>query len=204
MPTTRSLGRYAVAIAAVALAACSTARDQASAPADAPATEEDVLDAAHSLCPIVWDYVKGVGEVFNDAASDVASIPTGDERRARWLGALADVEALALELGPATEPWSEHPALSPLIAEIERDIPRALSEVEDIRDLFAQRPELDDERHQVRTQQVIVRIEKVIDLPKPDLTPNDPDGMLREVFRTVPSCQHAIRGADDGTPRANG
>jgi len=70
--------------------------------------------------------------------------------------------------------------------------------------LLTDDPELDEERHQIRTSQIIVRIEKVIDLPKPDIDEHDSDGNLLEAFRAEPSCQHAIRGVDDGTARANG
>ena len=122
----------------------------------------------------------------------------------RWSNALVEVETLNQQLLTDLEPLSEDPILAPLVAEIRRDVPLAAVELDDIRQLFVDSPDVDEERHQVRTSQIIVRIEKVIDLPKPDLGPHDPDGVLLEAFRSVPSCQHAIRGVDDGGARANG
>ena len=101
-------------------------------------------------------------------------------------------------------PLADEPILELLVAEIDRDLSRAAAELDDIRRLFVDHPDVDRERHQARTSQIIVRMEKVIDLPKPDLRPLDRDGVLVPAFRQVPSCQHAIRDVDDGTPRANG
>ncbi len=166
-------------------------------------TEADVVVAAETLCPVVWEWVKFVGDAFNDAAGDVASIDAPAARRRRWADALDRIEESTDQLGRNVGVHRDDPILGPLVAEIERDLPRSRAEIDEIRDLFRDSPEIDEGRHQDRTVQVIVRIEKVIDLPKPDLGELDLDGTLMAGFRRVPSCQHAIRDVDDGVARSN-
>lgn len=181
-----------------------TGPDTDTATAAGTMTDGEALAAAEALCPMMWDWVKDVGEVFNVAADEVGRIADVDERRARWEEAFTDIEALDATLLDDVTPLGDDPVLAPLVDEIVRDLPRAQDELDDIRQLFVDHPEIDEQRHQNRTSQIIVRIEKVIDLPKPDLVPNDPDGTLLAAFREVPACQHAIRDVDDGTPTANG
>ena len=188
------VGVTATVLVAASVAGCSTTPVSAATP----------IEAAERLCPLMWDWVKAVGDSFNGAASDVATIDEPEDRRRRWSEALVEVEALNQQLLTDLEPLNEDPILAPLVAEIRRDMRLAAVELDDIRQLLVDSPQVDQERHQVRTSQIIVRIEKVIDLPKPDLGPHDTDGTLLEAFRTVPSCQHAIRGVNDGGARANG
>ena len=49
-----------------------------------------------------------------------------------------------------------------------------------------------------------MHVEKVIELPKPDFVVDDPDGVLLAAFTEEPSCQHTVRGADDGRTQFNG
>lgn len=165
---------------------------------------DDAVAAAEKMCPIMWQWVKDVGESFNLAAADVADIPEPEGRRARWFDAFDQIEELNDGLSLDLAPYTDHPILAPLVAEVQRDLPRAADELDDIRTLFDERPEIDEQRHQDRTMQVIVRLEKVIDLPKPELAPLDTDGTLIPAFRSVPSCQQSIKDVDDGNTRANG
>lgn len=168
-----------------------------------PASEEAVA-AAEELCPIMWTWVTDVGRAFNEAAEAVGDIADIDRRRARWEEAFVEIERLDAALLVDLGPLADDPVLAPLVAEIVRDLPLAQEELDGIRRLFVDRPEVDEQRHQVRTSQIIVRIEKVIDLPKPDLRPLDTDGTLLPAFRRVVACQHAIRDVDDGTTTYNG
>lgn len=165
---------------------------------------ESAGEAAQAFCPLVWDFVKSVGASFNDAASDVAELDVAERRRERWEAAFAEIEHDSLSLAEQVAVWSGDALIGDLVEEIQRDVPFAIAELNDIRRLFTEHPEVDDQRHQERTQQVIVRIEKVIDLPKPDLGPFDDDDPLVLSFQAEPSCQHAVRGANDGQPRSNG
>jgi hypothetical protein len=172
--------------------------------ASGPASDfESEAAAAEAFCPVLWNAVTEIGATFNDAAADVRSLPGAVARRARWSRALDRIEGLVVGLAADVSAWSDDDVLGPLVAQIRRDVPLATAELADIRALFDEYPDLDDAPPQERTQQLIVRIEKVIDLPKPDLTAGDDDAVVA-AFRSVPSCQHAVRGADDGTPRANG
>jgi len=152
----------------------------------------------------MWDWVKDMGGAFNAASTDVASIEDPGERRERWLGALNDMQDLNAQLERDIGVMSNLPAIEELIAEILVDLPQSNLEIESLESLINSTPEVDEGRHQVRTAQLIVRLEKVIDLPKPDLIPLDPEGVLLPAFREVPSCQHSIRDVDDGTARVNG
>jgi hypothetical protein len=165
---------------------------------------EDPVDAAEDICPLMWQWVKDIGEAFNDASMGVAEIDDADGRRARWMTSFDEIEELNARLADDLTELPDGPVLGPLVDQVERDLPRSNEELDDIRRLFEQYPELDEQRHQERTMQLIVRVEKVIDLPKPDLAVLDPDGTVTDAFRRVPSCQHSIRDVDDGSRQSNG
>ncbi len=191
-----SLFMVSLVVLASMIGGCSTANQ-------AP-TSKEALAAAEQICPVMWTWVKDVGAAFNLASADVASIDDPAERRIRWEAAFGEIETLNQRLADDLARYRRDEILGPLVAEVERDLPLASEELDDIRQLFVDYPEIDEEPHQVRTSQVIVRMEKVIDLPKPDLKPLDPDGVLVAAFRQVASCQQSIRDVDDGDTRSNG
>ncbi len=162
------------------------------------------VEAAEFICPVMWTWVKDIGDAFNSASRGVGDIGTPEGRRQRWFDAFDEMDALNARLLADVKPYRGDAILGPLVAEIERDVPRSGDEIDDIRALFEESPEIDEERHQNRTAQVIVRVEKVIDLPKPSLAELDLDGTLLPAFRSVPSCQHSIKDVDDGRAQANG
>jgi hypothetical protein len=163
---------------------------------------DDKVAAADSICPIMWQWVKDVGAAFNGAAGDVAGIDAPRDRRDRWYDGFDEMESLNLALLADTTLLADDPVLTPLLVDINSGVVTSLAEIDDLRALLRDTPEVDAERHQARTQQLIVRVEKVIDVVKPELAEyGDPD--LIAAFRGVPSCQHSIKDADDGTPRAN-
>lgn len=162
------------------------------------------VQAAETLCPVMWQWVTDVGMTFNEAAADVADIDGAGARRERWFTAFDEIERLDEGLSLDLAALRHDPVLAPLVAEIERDLPLAQDELDDIRNLFDEHPEIDEQQHQDRTMQVIVRLEKVIDLPKPELSRLDTDGTLTPAFQSVPSCQQSIKDVDDGSTQANG
>lgn len=176
---------------------CTDSSQRAQPPLDGP------VAAAESLCPVMWTWVKDVGATFNDTARAVGEIDDVGDRRRRWMEGFDAIEDLNDQLIVDVGRYRDDPILAPLVAEIERDMPRSTAELEAMRDLFVEQPEVDDERHQVRTSQIIVRIEKVVDLPKPELAGLDTDGTLIPAFRSVPSCQHSMKDVDDGTIQSN-
>lgn len=196
MLTRRSGRLFAVFVVFAVGAACSGP--------GAPAIDRDATAAAETLCPIMWDWVKNIGGAFNDASRDVAEIDDPSQRRDRWRAAFDEMEALNGDLDRQISAFPTDETLGPLVAEITRDIPRANGELDALRQLLDDHPEIDEQRHQARTQQLIVRVEKVVDLPKPDLAALDIDGSLLPAFREVPSCQQSIRDADGGRPQSNG
>ena len=196
---TRSLLALAGTVFAVTLLA--TGCDDPAA--EAPDTT-DLTAAAEELCPLTWEWVKAVGETFNEAASDVSTMDGAGDRRERWFAAFEEMHRLNDALGEAVEPLGDDEVLAPLVAEMERDLPRSDEEIDALEALFDEHPEIDDHPPQERTRQLIVRVEKVIDLPKPDLDEIDPSGALGAAFADVPSCQHAMKGADDGRIQSNG
>jgi hypothetical protein len=152
----------------------------------------------------MWSWVKDIGAAFNGASGDVAAIESAESRRARWNQSIDEMLSLNENLEDALNPMSANPVLEPLVSEILRDLPLSSAEVEDIRLLLSEQPETDELRHQERTMQFIVRVEKVISLAKPSMAGLDVSGDLIPAFREVPSCQHALNDVDDGTPQANG
>lgn len=188
----------------VAALGCSERGTEGSAEQADTAPFDGPVAAAEALCPVMWTWVKAVGEAFNEASHAVSQVDDAEGRREEWMNAFDRIEALDRQLLTDVAIFRDDPILAPVIAEIERDMPLSLAELDDIRALFAERPELDEERHQARTSQVIVGIEKVIDLPKPSLAPLDTDGTLIPAFQSVPSCQQSIKDVDDGSTQANG
>ena len=186
-----------ISVVLLVTGACSLGRSEA-------VTDESEVAAAERLCPVMWEWVKNVGASFNSASGDVASIEGPEERRARWNRAFDEMAELNAKLEDDLTEMRDDPILDPIVAEILRDLPLSTAEIDDIRAFIRETPEMDEQRHQERTQQVIVRIEKVISLPKPSMSGLDTTGTLIPAFRQVPSCQHALNDIDDGTPRANG
>ena len=169
----------------------------------APATTAaDWKTAAEELCPVMWEHAKAIGRSFNDAAGDVVSIDAPDARRDRWRDALEEMRQLDEMLRDRLADIST-PALTPILADVDEGIDRSLAQIASLETLIDETPEIDEERQQRRTAQLIVRIEKVIDAVKPEMSEYD-DGVLIDAWRTVPSCQHGVKDVDDGTPQANG
>jgi len=166
--------------------------------------DRSLTEAAEILCPVMWTWVKGIGGAFNAASGDVASVDSPDGRRARWGQAFDEMISLNEALDADLMAMTGNAVLAPIVGEILRDLPLSSAEVEDIRRLLTDQPDIDELRHQERTMQLIVRVEKVISLAKPSMAGLDPTGDLIPAFREVPSCQHALDDVDDGTPQANG
>ncbi len=163
---------------------------------------EERVAAGEALCGALWTHIKAIGKAFNEGAGDVATIERSQDRRARWLAVLDEMrslnDSLADEVGKL-----DQPRLEPMVVDIVAGVERANSELDDLSELIADTPELDEERHQRRTSQLIVRIEKVVDVVKPEMADYE-DADLVAAWRTVPACQHAVKDVDDGTPRSNG
>ena len=68
------VGVTATVLVAASVAGCSTTP----APSVSAITP---IEAAERLCPLMWDWVKAVGDSFNGAASDVAMIDDPEDRR---------------------------------------------------------------------------------------------------------------------------
>jgi hypothetical protein len=168
-----------------------------------PATPDQVA-AAESLCPVLWSWVTDVGDTFNAASTAMPDLPAAQQRRDRWNLMLDDLEELDRQLLVDVGPLGDDTVLAPLIVEIETGLGSSLELIEGLRTLIDETPEIDEERPQSRASQLIVRVEKVIDVVKPELAPHDTDGSLIASFQQVPACQHAVKDVDDGTPQFNG
>jgi hypothetical protein len=153
--------------------------------------------AAAALCPIMWEWVQQVGAAFNDAAADVAELPEPEQRRSRWFEGLDRMVALDEQLLADVRPLADDEVLAPLVVDIDGGVEASLREIDDIRALFMEAPEIDEQRHQARTSQIIVRVEKVIDVAKPELADHDTDGTLIAAFAQVPSCRHSLKDVPD-------
>ena len=178
-----------------------------SSPSDGAAASVSV-ESAEAFCPVLWSWVTEMGETFNAAAQDMFDLDEPEARRQRWFDALDRMEALDRRLLTDIEPIADEAdgiVLRPLVAEVSSGVADSLAELENMRELIVGSPEIDERpRHQDRSAQLIVRVEKVIDVVKPELAALDPDGLLRQAFGQVPSCQHAVKDVDDGTARYNG
>ncbi len=111
-----------------------------------------------------------IGAIFNEASRAMPDLDPVEPRRARWFDAIDELERRNEQLLVDVAPFADHPVLGPLVDDVESGMVGSLAELDDIRDPFTDDPTADDsERHQNRTAQLIVRVEKVIDLPKPEL-----------------------------------
>lgn len=183
--------------------ACSTATNGATTTGPVQASPPEPAMAAESLCPILWEWTKAIGAAFNDAAAAMADLPEPEDRRTRWSAALNEMETLESQLLRDIAPLAADPIAAALVEAIGAGVETSRTTIDEIRTLLSESPEVDEQRHQVRTSQIVVRIEKVIDVVKPELADHDVDGTLIAAFRAVPSCQHAVKDANDGLPRAN-
>jgi hypothetical protein len=164
----------------------------------------DRVAAAEALCPVMWTWVTDVGDSFNEAAMETKDLATAEQRRQRWFEMLDEMESLDRQLLVDVEPLAADPILSPLVADIEVGVRDSLSVIDDIRTLIDDTHEIDERPYQDRTSQVIIRVEKVIDVAKPELAEHDADGTLIVAFQQVPSCQQAVKDVDNGSTQFNG
>lgn len=197
VPTGRSR-RVIWAVLLVLLSACGGSAVQ---PTDAP-TYDDKVAAAAVFCPLMWDAYRSLSEAFNRVSLTMKDLPAPVDRRARWEKAFLEMEETEQQLA-ATLEGLDVPVLELAREQVLEGLELSGAEIDDIRLLFVDSPEIDEQRHQARTQQIVVRVEKVIDLIKPEMSVyRDPE--MIEAFRTVPACQHAVKDVDDGIGRANG
>ncbi|MEZ5341389.1 MAG: hypothetical protein R2706_08065 [Acidimicrobiales bacterium] len=72
------------------------------------------------------DLGEDIGEIFNLAAADMATIDDADAgRESGWFAAFDAMDDRNAELATAADELADDPVLAPLIAEIKRDIPLA-------------------------------------------------------------------------------
>lgn len=193
-------GWLAFALISLVVVACGSG----SSPAVTHLKPESAVGAAEVICPIMWEWVTEVGDAFNGASHDVADLDNPEGRRNRWSEAFDEIEQLDDELIAQVMPYTGDQFLGLLVDEIVDGMEASRAELADLRELLDSSPEVDEGRHQDRTAQLIVRVEKLIDLVKPEMAGLDEDGTLIPAFQTVPSCQHALKDVDDGVPRDNG
>jgi hypothetical protein len=205
MMVTLPRGRFAAAALALALVtACGGSSDGDRAEdtiTEDTATEDTVTqaaatEAAAALCPVMLDHMTAIGSAFNRAADEVSDLPAPQDRRGRWFEALDEMheqnESLRVAVGNI-----DVPVLQPVVADILTGIDASEGVITDIRALFDEDPSIDEERHQMRTSQVIVRIEKVTSNVKPEM--NDYGSpVLNRAFRDFDNCRNAVREVDDG------
>jgi hypothetical protein len=191
----------------LALLACgcgsSAGSDEGSDGVSSDVSDEAWVAAAETLCPVMWTWVTEVGDTFNGASLEMSGLPAAEQRRQRWFEMFDEIEGLDRQLLVDVEPLADDPVLSPLVADIETGITASLSTLDDLRDLLVDTPEVDEGPHQDRTSQLVIRVEKVIDVVKPELSDHDQDGRMIASFQQVPTCQHAVKDVDDGTPQYN-
>lgn len=162
-------------------------------------TPDEAAAAATALCPVLLDHLSAIGAAFNRAAEDVATLETGADRRVRWMAALDEMEQDNAELRDALDglDGAGVAALVPIVADVRAGADASDDVLDDIRALFDEDPTIDDQRHQMRTSQVIVRVEKVISRVRPEM--NDyGDPALNAAFRDHDNCRNAVREVDDG------
>lgn len=184
-----------VALACVA-ASCSVS-------SGAPATTAVSLDAeAGRFCDVVWGWYKTTTGRFNDMSDAARQEPDPSARRVLLFEAFDDFEQASRDLADDVAEFTEGP-MATLADQVVADVPASLDAVDEMRLVVEADPEIDEQRPQMRLSQLIILMEKVIDLPKPDITADsDPD--LVAAVQAVPACQFAVKGADDGVGRYNG
>ncbi|MEZ5228935.1 MAG: hypothetical protein R2710_20410 [Acidimicrobiales bacterium] len=169
------------------------------------AAEADQVAAAETLCPILWAWVKDVGGLYNETSTGLIDVAEAEGRRSAWRATFDAMEERNADLLDALAGLADDPILGPLVADVEAGVPAADEELDVMRQLLIDEPEIDEQpRHQVRAAQLAIHLEKVIDVVKPELSAHDADGSLIAAFRTVPSCQQSVKDADSGSTQANG
>ncbi len=160
----------------------------------------DPTAAATAFCDDVWSWYRASAERFNEMSDAARTDLTPTSDGAILLEALDDFEQRNVGLGSL---MAEHGGpVAELADQVRRDIPASVAAVDDMRRSVVEEPEIDEQRPQVRLSQMVVTMEKVIDPPRPEITADDTE--LLAVLRTVPSCQFAVKGADDGVGRYSG
>lgn len=194
--------RFQTRLAVLALVCLAGTACAGTALPDGSESVRDRVGEGETVCPVMWGYAKDIGAIFNDAAMAVADIDSAVGRRDRWRKALdqmllrnqrlrSEVDAMELRTLPA------------LVEDIRAGVDNSDHQIEDLRSLLEEHPEVDEDRHQTRTSQLIVRIEKVIDVVKPEMASYG-DAELIAAWQTIPACRHGVKDVDVGAVGANG
>jgi hypothetical protein len=184
---------------AVALAACSGggAGVATSAPEEAAVRAE-----AEALCPLLWEFRLDVGSIANAMSRQANGMEDPAQRRQRYLQAVDELQQRGAQLVTDLGELAPGPYGDELTAQIEAGWEKAVATLEEMRDTIQDRPLAEEPPARQRISQLFSLIEKVIDLPQPELLPVGGEAAVL-VYREVPSCQFAIKDVDDGLVRNN-
>lgn len=191
--------RLLLLAAAVWLAACSGGG--AGALTSAP-PETAVRAEAEALCPLLWEFRLDVGSIANAMSRQTNGMEDRGQRRQRYLQAVDELEQRGEQLLADLGGLPAGPYRDELLHQIEAGWERAATTLEEMRDTIQDRPLAEEPPARQRISQLFGLIEKVIDLPQPELLPVGGEAAVL-AYREVPSCQFAIKDVDDGTVRNN-
>jgi hypothetical protein len=210
----RALPRLVAGLAAFVMASCGGDPDESAPTPETPAVEtgaaataaeqysaDDRL-AAVAICEPLWNWITGIGDRFNETSRAFKDVPEGAPRQDAILAMLDDMAMSGSDLVGSLRTL-DGTLTQRLVDDVATGMAGSLAEIDDIRTLVLDTPELDTDRPQLRLSQVIVRIEKVIDLPKPSLAAYS-DVALTDLFIETRACQHAVKDANDGRQQYNG
>ncbi|GEM_PF-2792302 len=191
------LGRAAVLAVALATlaAACVPAE------AEAPPPDPEMVAVAEGLCPLMWRWQLNVGSVMNQMSDQALSETDPRIRHRIYLDGLGRVRRLNDRLADDVMELPRGPYAGFLVSDVLDGLAAAdvvLDELVAFVEATAP-PDVDVSPHDV-IPTIFLDVEKVIDLPKPELAGYHDEELIR-AFVTVPQCQFGVKDANDGIPR---
>ncbi len=185
--------RILVALAVVT-AACVPAE------AEAPPPNPEMVAVAEALCPLMWRWQLSVGSAMNQMSEQALHEEDPRVRHRIYLRGIGRVRVMNDRLAEEVVRIPRGPYSGFLMS----DVLDGLAAAEEVLDglvafVEATDPDVDVSPHDV-IPTIFLDVEKVIDLPKPELATYYDDELIR-AFVTVPQCQFGVKDANDGVPR---
>ena len=168
--------------------------------AEEPPPDPEIVVVAKGLCPLMWRWQLTVGTVMNDMSSRALAEPDPRQRRRIYLEALERIQQLNERLATDVTAIPRGPYAGLLMSDVLDGLAAADVVLQGLRTFVTGiEPNEDASPHDV-IPVIFLDVEKVIDLPKPELATYHQEELVR-AFVTVPQCQFGVKDADDGVPR---
>lgn len=182
--------RFALAVVVVATVACTS--DEA---AETTALNGEMVSAAQSVCPLMWDWQLSVGSTMNEMSRAAYREDSSDARLEIYHAAIEESRQLMTDLRDQLAALPENRFEQFFRSEIEGELSGVDALITAAQDRVITTYQIIDEpSYRDVVPSLFVAYEKVIDVAKPELgSYGDPD--LIPAFESVGECQYGVKDA---------